>query len=175
MIQQTRRTRETVEQQFQLLDDEGVRVSGGGYGGKSGQHVIFAGSLEEQQMLGSVRRQQDSTSSAAGILQQPADQGNAQYGQRREELHSMDPQRVVRRKAEVKEEVLQEVKRERAARKLRKRQRDGRESLLKALKAREKELVVAEQELEHGRARMSNSVGGVNKAGVKWKIRERKK
>jgi U3 small nucleolar RNA-associated protein 11 len=46
---------------------------------------------------------------------------------------------------------------------------------LEALQIREKALVDAEQELELQRARMSNSVGGVTKAGHKFKIKERKK
>ncbi len=46
---------------------------------------------------------------------------------------------------------------------------------LAALKTREKDLVDAENELELQRAKMSNSIGGVTKAGVKWKPRERKR
>jgi U3 small nucleolar RNA-associated protein 11 len=48
-------------------------------------------------------------------------------------------------------------------------------SMLKALKTREKELLTASQELDLQRARMSNSIGGVNKNGVKFKVRERKR
>jgi len=46
---------------------------------------------------------------------------------------------------------------------------------LDALRAREKELVQAERELELQRAKMSNSIGGVSKSGVKFKLRERKR
>lgn len=35
--------------------------------------------------------------------------------------------------------------------------------------------MVAERELELQRAKLSNSIGGVTKAGFKWKVRERKK
>jgi U3 small nucleolar RNA-associated protein 11 len=35
--------------------------------------------------------------------------------------------------------------------------------------------MIAEEELEKQRAKMSNTVGGTNKDGVKFKIRERKK
>lgn len=66
-------------------------------------------------------------------------------------------------------------KNERRLQKLRKRAQEGRLSRLKLLKIREKELLAAERELELQRARMSNSIGGVNKAGFKWKVRERKK
>ena len=47
--------------------------------------------------------------------------------------------------------------------------------LLEAIKRRERELVTAEQELDLQRAKMSNSIGGLNKKGVKFKIRERKR
>ena len=57
----------------------------------------------------------------------------------------------------------------------RKRGIEGCQSRLKALGVKEKTLVTAERELDHQRARMSNSVGGVNRAGIRWKIRERKR
>jgi U3 small nucleolar RNA-associated protein 11 len=50
-----------------------------------------------------------------------------------------------------------------------------RKKLLEALHKREQELIVAERELDHQRAKMNNSIGGVNKKGVKYKIRERKR
>lgn len=70
---------------------------------------------------------------------------------------------------------LSTLKIERRLRKLRKRAQEGRLSRLKLLKTREKELLVAERELELQRAKLSNSIGGVSKAGFKWRVRERKK
>lgn len=72
-------------------------------------------------------------------------------------------------------EDLSNLKNQRRLQKLRKRAQAGRLSRLKLLKIREKELLAAERELELQRAKMSNSVGGVSKAGFKWKVRERKK
>jgi U3 small nucleolar RNA-associated protein 11 len=46
---------------------------------------------------------------------------------------------------------------------------------LEAVKKRERDLMVVEEELENQRAKMQNTVGGVNKNGVKFKIRERKR
>ena len=63
----------------------------------------------------------------------------------------------------------------RAARKLKKRAAEARRNKLEALQKRHEDLLAAEQELGWQRARSENSVGGVNKNGVKWKIRERKK
>ncbi|KAL8762982.1 MAG: hypothetical protein Q9184_001132 [Pyrenodesmia sp. 2 TL-2023] len=171
VIQQTRRSRERVEQSFQLSNGEGVLVPGRGDGGTSGQHVIFAGSPEEQQLLGSTQRRKDSLSSAEDGLQKAGPEYKDEGGQQYRDLTGTDPRRATR----AKEEIMRLLRQERAARKLRKRQREGYESRLTALKTREKDLLAAEQQLGHGRARMSSSVGGVNKAGVKWKIRERKR
>lgn len=70
---------------------------------------------------------------------------------------------------------LPTLKTERRLQKLRKRAQEGRLSRLKLLKRREKELLVAERGLELQRAKLSNSIGGVTKAGFRWKVRERKK
>jgi U3 small nucleolar RNA-associated protein 11 len=63
----------------------------------------------------------------------------------------------------------------RAARRRRKRLGELRAAKLEALKKRQKEIMAAAEQLELQRAKMSRTVGGVNKDGVKWKIRERKK
>lgn len=63
----------------------------------------------------------------------------------------------------------------RAARKRRKRLAELRVAKLNALKTRQREIMAATDELEAQRARMARSVGGVNKDGVRWKIRERKR
>ena len=54
-------------------------------------------------------------------------------------------------------------------------EQSARKAKLLALRTRVKELEDAETELENQRARLNNAIGGVNKAGVKFKIRERKK
>jgi U3 small nucleolar RNA-associated protein 11 len=46
---------------------------------------------------------------------------------------------------------------------------------LRALKKRERELTTALHELEIQRAKMSHSIGGINKDGVKYKVRARKR
>jgi U3 small nucleolar RNA-associated protein 11 len=63
----------------------------------------------------------------------------------------------------------------RAARRRRKRLGELRAAKLEALKKRQKEVMAAAEQLELQRAKMSRTVGGVNKDGVRWKIRERKK
>jgi U3 small nucleolar RNA-associated protein 11 len=63
----------------------------------------------------------------------------------------------------------------RAARRRRKRLGELRAAKLEALKKRQNEIMAAAEQLELQRAKMSRAVGGVNRDGVKWKIRERKK
>lgn len=63
----------------------------------------------------------------------------------------------------------------RAVRKRRKRLAEMRIGKLEALKKRQKEIIAAANELDLQRAKMARTVGGVNKDGVKWKIRERKR
>ena len=63
----------------------------------------------------------------------------------------------------------------RAARKRRKRLAELRAANLEALKKRQREIMAVADELELQRAKMARTVGGVNKDGVKWKIRERKR
>ncbi|KKY19123.1 putative u3 small nucleolar rna-associated protein utp11 [Phaeomoniella chlamydospora] len=64
---------------------------------------------------------------------------------------------------------------QRRTRKLRARLREVRASKLQALKQRQKEILKAAEELELQRARMSGAIGGVNKDGVKFRRRERKR
>ncbi|KAL8974660.1 MAG: hypothetical protein Q9197_001094 [Variospora fuerteventurae] len=171
-LQQTRSRREKTEQQFHLLNDlVGVQLLGGGNDAKSGRHIIFAVELSEQNTICSTPREQNVSASNQGKLPQPSQLDDTDRGQRRRNSISMDPRLLAREEVN----ISPSLKQERIARKFRKRQREGQKSLLKALKDREKGLRAMEQQLDHGRARMSNSVGGINKAGIKWKIRERKK
>jgi U3 small nucleolar RNA-associated protein 11 len=66
-----------------------------------------------------------------------------------------------------KEEIRQRRKKRRAQEVL--------ENQLGALKDRERDLSAALSQLEQQRARMNNTVGGTNKEGVKFKVRERKR
>jgi U3 small nucleolar RNA-associated protein 11 len=77
-----------------------------------------------------------------------------------------------KRKLQAEQQVKLDL---RAARRRRKRLGELRAAKLEALKKRQKEIMAAAEQLELQRAKMSRTVGGVNKDGVKWKIRERKK
>ncbi|OCT44325.1 putative U3 small nucleolar RNA-associated protein Utp11 [Cladophialophora carrionii] len=62
-----------------------------------------------------------------------------------------------------------------AERKRRKRLQEMRVAKLEALKKRQREILVAADQLELQRAKMARTVGGVNKDGVRFKVRERKR
>lgn len=63
----------------------------------------------------------------------------------------------------------------RTERKKRKRLQEMRVAKLEALKKRQREIMAAADQLDLQRAKMARTVGGVNKNGIKFKIRERKK
>ncbi len=63
----------------------------------------------------------------------------------------------------------------RTERKKRRRLQDVRATKLEMLKRRQKEIMAAADQIELQRAKMAKTIGGVNKNGVKFKIRERKK
>ena len=76
------------------------------------------------------------------------------------------PRRQSRREEQARADHLAWKKRQ-------KKEQTMRRAKLLALENRAKELGIAENELETQRAKMSNAIGGINKAGVKFKIRER--
>ncbi|KAK5060196.1 hypothetical protein LTR84_010081 [Exophiala bonariae] len=67
------------------------------------------------------------------------------------------------------------VARLRMERKKRKRLQEVRVAKLEALKKRQREIMAAADQLDLQRAKMARTVGGVNKNGVKFKVRERKR
>ncbi|KAL8737166.1 MAG: hypothetical protein Q9181_001955 [Wetmoreana brouardii] len=168
MIQQTRRMRGKMEQQYRLLSGANVQVVGGGNGAKNDQHVIFVDTPEAQKSFDLTQVNRNILPIAKDGLQRFASEDGHLDSQGKKQ---MDPGKTMRQK----EQELLALKQDRAVRKLRKRKEDTRQSQLSALKVRERDLLAAEQQLEHQRARMSSSIGGVNKAGVRWKVRERKR
>lgn len=171
VIQQTRRLRLKMEEEYLLVNGGSIKVLGGGHGAKGGQHLIFAETREEQESIGLAQAKRDLQPSVGDRLEQPDRIEDIEHGLNTSgQLHD-DPRHIMLRKAD----CVQRLKQERAARKLRKRGNESRQSKLSALNAREKELLATEKQLGFQRARMSNSIGGVNKAGVKWKVRERKR
>lgn len=81
-------------------------------------------------------------------------------------------QKKSRKELEAERQALVEARR---MRKTKKRAAEARQNKLKALQKQHADITAALNELDWQRARMENSVGGTNKDGIKWKIRERKK
>lgn len=81
-------------------------------------------------------------------------------------------QKKSRKQLEAERQALVEARR---MRKTKKRAAEARQNKLKALQKQYADITAASRELDWQRARMENSVGGTNKDGIKWKIRERKK
>ncbi|KAL8853619.1 MAG: hypothetical protein Q9221_001605 [Calogaya cf. arnoldii] len=171
VIQQTRRTREKMEQEYLLMNGGSVKVLGGNDGAERGSHVVFADNIEEQRSLSSVHGKTRTNSSGNDRMDQPTREDTTQDSLGSLEKPSPDSRQLMLKEAQ----ALQALRQDRAVRKLRKRDNETRQNKLSALRTREKELLAAEEQLEHQRARMSSSIGGINKAGVKWKVRERKR
>lgn len=80
-------------------------------------------------------------------------------------------QQKSKKQIEIEERTRKELQ---AAKKMKKRAAESRQRKLQALKKQYQDITAAQQELDLQRAKMDHSVGGVNKYGVKWKVRERK-
>lgn len=200
--QTTRKKRERLEEE--ILVQEGVKgLKGQDDGRRRRRHLIFVESKEEQKNLietlnGSKADNDDgrfsippskpsSKQEAPPARPPPTERGvwfevRCPLRLRADEIHITGPENGERpspdgqtKKAGKPKKDLPTLKTERRLQKLRKRAQEGRISRLKLLKRREKELLVAERELELQRAKLSNSIGGVSKAGFRWKVRERKK
>lgn len=168
LAQQTRRAREKLEKAFVLREGKGVEVRGREQEEGDGVKTVFVDSKAEQQNFDFATPTFEEKSSE-GFMELPAQDGGE------EDVHivkSSTIQPKSRRLIEAEENALKQA---RIIRKRRKREEETQGSKLKALRSREKDLLAAERELELQRAKMSNSVGGVNKAGVKWKVRQRKR
>jgi U3 small nucleolar RNA-associated protein 11 len=158
MLQQTRRERETLEQEIQIEGKEGhkkvVSLKGGVISGKK---IAFVESKEEQEAF------------LQGV---EADWKEEDDEEESEEDDEPPPRSTARKVDDTEEEEQIQARR---LKKKRLHAQEVRRKLLDAVLERENMLVQAEQELELQRAKMSKSIGGVNKNGVKFKIRERKR
>ncbi|KAI5287418.1 hypothetical protein KEM52_001589 [Ascosphaera acerosa] len=84
-----------------------------------------------------------------------------------------EPKQTLTKKQQ--ERLEQAQKDQIARRRAKKRTQESRLRQIEVLRKQLQDIKAAEDELDLQRAKMSNSVGGVNKNGVKWKVRERKR
>lgn len=177
MVQKTRKARERLEREF-TIDDGDMGICGGESGHVQDRHMYFVNTVEEQKQFdakGFPRSKRTESGPAYDLFimeqddlidtEEKMDNGPSQ-------LRTLGKVSISDR--DPKEDSLA-LRNDSVLRKLRKRGKEARASQLTLLRLRERELLTAEQELELQRAKMSNSVGGMNKTGVKWRRRERKK
>ncbi|KAH7086094.1 U3 snoRNP-associated protein-like protein Utp11 [Paraphoma chrysanthemicola] len=169
ILQQTRKEREELEQRLILEEDE-VRALKHGGNAKQGKHRVYVEDVEQQRAFDPdawFGQGLDIPEKSPGLQDDVEDEYD-------DEEDAVSTQRKTPSKKQLDAEEL--AKREkRAFNKGRNQAQTRIVARLDAIKRREQELVAAEQELELQRAKMNNTVGGVNKHGVKFKVRERKR
>ena len=168
MLQMIRKEREELEQKLVLADDE-VKVVREGDKGKKAKHTVYVGDVAEQGEFDEEtwfgtggdwpdRSWNRSRKTSTG---EPTDDGA-----------DVPPKKLSKKQQEAKDAAEKE---EKVLMKKRARAQQRAVAHLEAVKAQERDLMTAEEELENQRAKMHNTVGGTNKDGVKFKIRERKR
>ena len=167
IIQKTRKDIEKLEKEFVLREGQSVEVIGGREDHAQGQHVVFVDNTEQQ------KQHLLATDKHTNKIPLPygEDEGsdNDEVG-----ILESSPLKVSRSSRGSFHEAVASVE-ERTLKKRHKKGHDTRKAKLIALRTREKDLIDAENELELQRAKMTGSVGGVTKAGLKWQSRERRK
>ena len=177
MAQKARKERERLEQDLLLGEGKAVRVLGQSAEDTVGQHTMFVESREEQRHFDPEERFGRAEKGLGGIYNRPRIVGidHSTRNEDTDEGRDSKPTPAAIKSKRVLEAELQARKDEKAQRRLHQRAEDARRHKLQAAKARERDLMAAEQELDLQRARMSNSIGGVTRHGVQWKVKERKR
>ncbi|CBF88765.1 hypothetical protein AN0796.2 [Aspergillus nidulans FGSC A4] len=127
---------------------------------KKARKLLFADDREDQKVLKRVLEQREQEGET--------EEEEESFGERAQQQQK----RKTRKELEAEKQALVEARR---ARKLKKRALEVRQNKLKALQKQYADITSAERALDLQRAKMSNSVGGVNKNGLKFKIKERKR
>jgi hypothetical protein len=173
MLQQVRKERQELEQRLVLEEGE-VRAVRDGEKTRQGKHRVFVDDEEEQRGFDPEawfgrgdEMPVDPSAHAEDLEAHRFDEDED-----REDTPKTRPKTLSKKQMEGEELA----KREKRLFSRGRDQAQGRTAYrLEAVKRRESELVAAENELELQRAKMNNTVGGVNKHGVKFKVRERKR
>ncbi|KAH7112455.1 U3 snoRNP-associated protein-like protein Utp11 [Dendryphion nanum] len=159
MLQMIRKEKEELEQRV-MLSDKKIQTLGSK--SKKAKHTAFVGDVDEQEDFDP---EEWSSAGKPQVIVPELEEDEEQDEASRPKKLSKKQQDA--QKLAEKEELSRESKRERTHERVL--------AHLKGLKTKEKDLMTAERELELQRAKMSGSIGGVNKSGVKYKIRERKR
>lgn len=178
MAQKTRRAREKLEQGFVLGHGlgvhHGVTLSKKRYELKDPQHILFVGSREEQKVSDLSQVEEEDTIALHRRRPSLVPFDRSVLNSEGDDDNEIPAVKLPSSKKTINAHALL-LKTNRALRKRQKKQHEAREVKLETLRKRERDLMAAEHELELQRGRMSSGVGGVTKAGLRWKIRERKR
>ncbi len=177
MAQKERKQREKLEQEFVLSDGAGASarlLGNSSVVDPDGKHTVFVDSQDEQRSFDPEAWFDTDDKGLSQKFNRPRKTMVLADGGEDDSKATLNDtkQQMTRRLLDAE---LRATKEERALRKRHRREQEARKVKLEALKARESSLMAAEQELDLQRTKMSNSVGGVNKAGIKWKIKQRKR
>ena len=172
MLQKTRKDRERLEMEIQIEDRDGgeLKLLKNG-GGVSGKHTVFVRSRDEQKEFDP--KQWFGTDDLG--LEKSYNRPKKTMGEDTEDAQEPGEPESSRRSQKQLEIERQASKDERKEREKKFKSQEAQKNLLEAVRQREHDLIAAEEELELQRAKMANTVGGINKNGVKFKIRERKR
>ncbi|KAF2017653.1 small-subunit processome, partial [Aaosphaeria arxii CBS 175.79] len=173
MLQMVKKERRELEERI-LLGEEGVEaVRDGEEGGRSGKHMVFVGEKEDQDAFRAdewfgteeefVDRAWNRPRKAKDLVVADAED---------DEEEGLQSKKLSKKQQEA--EALA-VKEQRSLANKRAKTHERALARLEAVKAKERDLRIAEEELEKQRAKMNNTIGGTNKNGVKFKVRERKR
>lgn len=171
MLQQVRKERQKLEERLILEEQGEVRALKDGEDGQTGKHRVFVNNEEEQdEFAADTWFGEGKSLPSASTPEIPAEWEDTSE----EDEDEQRPQKrmVSAKKQKEQEEAAKKLKR---FEKTRSRAQTRTAFRLQMVKKKERELVAAEEELEKQRAKMNSSVGGINKNGVKFKIRERKR
>ncbi|KAL4986749.1 small-subunit processome [Aspergillus falconensis] len=134
---------------------------------KKARKLVFADDREDQKVLKRALAQREQEGE-----DEEEDGEEGSFGERAQQQKQQQQKRKTRKELEAEKQALIEARR---ARKIKKRALEVRQNKLKALQKQYAHITSAERALDLQRAKMSNSVGGVNKNGLKFKIKERKR
>ncbi|KAF2839374.1 U3 small nucleolar RNA-associated protein 11 [Patellaria atrata CBS 101060] len=173
MANVTRKERERLEGEGGEEERPGITLFKPGKGSGSGKYTVFVNDAIEQHAFDATsqldKRGMESSSSPH-LVGESLELLNGEIGSMNN-VYQID-RRVSERQAA--RERVAEIQKYREEKK-RQKQQETKQRRIEELRKREQELKIAEEEIEGQRARMSGAIGGVNKNGVKFKVRERKR
>jgi len=172
MLQVTRKEREMLEQALVVDNGEGseLRVLKDREG-RRGKHTVFVETRNEQREFDPKKWFGTDDMGLQNTFNRPR-KSDVDAQLENDVAGAVERRSKSKRELEAEHEAWKEQRKEQKKRLM---NQKGKQNLLEAVKQRESALTAADRELELQRAKMSNSIGGVNKNGIKFKIRERKR